>query len=159
MILKIQTSCSNIDWDLIPEILKLAGGMKYYDKNDHRRSFENSYALVFAYDEEKLIGFGRAISDGVFQAAIYDIAVLPEYQRKRVGKTIINSLLQKLSGFNVILYSTPGKESFYESLSFKRMKTGMALFHEPDNMSNEGYNWLLTLIRLYWSNYVLTPFA
>ena len=35
-----------------------------------------------------LIGFGRAISDGEYQGAIYDVAVLPENQGKGVGRVI-----------------------------------------------------------------------
>lgn len=138
MDIRLQTSCSDIDWDLIPKILKQSG-MFYFDRNDHKKSFENSYAVVFVFYGELLIGFGRAISDGVFQAVIYEVVVLPEYQRKKVGTAIVNALLQQLSGFGVILFSSPGKEDFYRSLNFRKMKTGMALFQNSDKWLESGY--------------------
>ena len=35
-----------------------------------------------------MIGFGRAISDGTYQAAIYDVAVNPDFQKKGLGNII-----------------------------------------------------------------------
>ena len=43
-----------------------------------------------AYALDKIVGFGRAISDGEYQSAIYDV-VLPEYQNQGVGKLIMDS--------------------------------------------------------------------
>jgi ribosomal protein S18 acetylase RimI-like enzyme len=86
-----------------------------------------------------LIGFGRVISDGVYQAAIYDVAVLPEYQGKHVGSTIIKSIIKKIPYCNFILYASPGKEKFYEKMNFKKMKTGMALFNDVEKMQSKGF--------------------
>ena len=72
---------------------------------------------------KELIGFGRAISDGVYQATIYDCAVLPEFHGKGGGTTIMKNILSRISHCNVILYATPGKEGFYQTLGFLRMKT------------------------------------
>ena len=86
-----------------------------------------------------MIGFGRAISDGAYQAAIYDCAVLPEFQGKGVGMTIMKNILPRISHCNVILYATPGKEGFYQTLGFRRMKTGMALFKKSESMRDRGF--------------------
>jgi len=79
MSIRYQYDCSNIDWDAVSEILKTVG-MTYYDGEKHKRAFEKSHTVVFAFDGDKLIGFGRAISDGEYEAAAYNLAVLPEYQ-------------------------------------------------------------------------------
>lgn len=94
---------------------------------------------MFAFDNDKLIGFGRAISDGIRQAAIYDIAVLPEYQGKNIGRTIVSNILKCIPKCNFILYASPGKKGFYEKLNFKRMKTGMALFYDAEKMHARGF--------------------
>ena len=133
MKLKIQYNCINVDWNYVSEILKKVG-MTYFDGEVHKKAFENSHTVVFAFDDDKLIGFGRAISDGTYQAAIYDVAVLPEYQGKKVGATIVNSILKCIPQCNFILYASPGKEIFYEKLGFKKMKTGMALFLNKETM-------------------------
>ena len=133
----IQQDCSNIDWKIIPEMLKLVG-MGYHEASIHQKAFENSAAVVFIFEEGRLVGFGRAISDGMYQAAIYDVAVLPEYQGKGIGTLIINSILKALPQCNFILYASPGKEIFYTKLNFRRMKTGMALFKDAERMVIKG---------------------
>ncbi len=138
MNLIIKNDCSDIDWEKVPAILKTVG-MSYYASDIHKKAFENSYTVVFAYDDEKLIGLGRAISDGVYQAAIYDIAVLPEYQGKGVGRAIVHNIMQSLAGCNFLLYASPGKEKFYEKLHFRKMRTGMAVFQNTELMQTKGF--------------------
>jgi ribosomal protein S18 acetylase RimI-like enzyme len=129
----IKHDCAGVDWKIVSETLKTVG-MAHYEPDTHRRAFESSHTTVFAYHADRLIGFGRAISDGVYQAAIYDCAVLPECQGKGIGKTIINNILSRISHCNVILYATPGKEGFYQKHGFRKMKTGMAVFTTPQAM-------------------------
>jgi len=57
-----------------------------------RKSCEKSYLTCFAFDDSRLVGMGRAISDGEYQAAIYDVVVLPEYQGRGIGKDIMKQL-------------------------------------------------------------------
>jgi len=138
MNLKIQYNCLNIDWNYVSEILKEVG-MAYFEGEVHRKAFENSQTVVFAFDDDKLIGFGRAISDGTYQAAIYDVAVLPEYQGKKIGSVIVNSIIKCIPQCNFILYASPGKEIFYKKLNFKKMKTGMAYFLNTEKMQMKGF--------------------
>ena len=81
MSLKIQLDCSNINWDIVSQTLKIVG-MASFTAEIHKKAFENSHTVVFIFDDDKLIGFGRALSDGAYQAAIYDIAISPGYQGK-----------------------------------------------------------------------------
>lgn len=138
MDLKLKNDCRGVNWEDVPKILKEVG-MAYFESELHKRAFENSHTVVFAFDEGRLIGFGRAISDGAYQAAIYDVAVLPEYQGKGVGAAIVCNIMQKLEGCNFILYASPGKEKFYEKLRFRRMKTGMAAFLKAEQMQTKGF--------------------
>ena len=138
MNLRLQIDTANIYWDLVVEILQKAG-MAYYTAEIHKRAFSNSQVVVFVFDEENLVGFGRAISDGEYQAAIYDVAVLPDCQGKGIGKMIIQTIVEKIPNCNFILYASPGKEQFYEKENFKRMKTGMALFINSERMQRNGF--------------------
>lgn len=138
MELDIKYDCTGVDWKIIADTLKRVG--MAYDKPDfHRRTFEASHTTVFIYSGGRLIGFGRAISDGIYQAAIYDIAVVPEFQKKGIGTIIMKSILAKIPGCNVILYAAPGKEEFYKTLGLRRMKTGMALFKKAEAMKEKGF--------------------
>ncbi|TKB08151.1 GNAT family N-acetyltransferase [Desulforhopalus sp. IMCC35007] len=133
MELKIVTDCSGIDWSIIAESLRKVG-MAYHSPEVHKRAFEASYTTVFIYDGSQLTGFGRAISDGEYQGAIYDVAVLPEAQGKGIGKVIIQTILAQLPNCNIILYATPGMEGFYKKFGFGVMTTGMAVFTNPEAM-------------------------
>ena len=53
-------------------------------KEDLYSTLGKSYYNVSVYDNEKLIGFGRVISDGVLHAMIYEMIVLPEYQGEKI---------------------------------------------------------------------------
>jgi GNAT superfamily N-acetyltransferase len=138
MELEIKRDCSRVDWKAVSETLKLVG-MAYYDPDIHRRAFEASHTPVFVYLDGRLIGFGRAISDGVYQAAIYDVAVIPEFQKKGIGTKITKSILDALSQCNIILYASPGKEEFYRTLGLRKMRTGMARFIKAEKMKERGF--------------------
>lgn len=137
MNIRIQESCENIDWQKISNSLKKVG-MAHHEPELHQKAFLNSYSVVFIFDSDQLIGFGRAISDGAYQAAIYDIVVLPEYQKQGIGRLIMERIFQKISNCNTILYVNPGREEFYSKFGFRLMKTGMALFLQPIIMKDKG---------------------
>ena len=90
--------------------------------------------MVFVVHDGVIIACGRMISDGVYQAAVYDIAVLPEYQGKKLGKLVMDELHKKLGDINVVLYASPGKEAFYQKLGYRKMLTGMAYFTDMNRM-------------------------
>lgn len=138
MEIDVKHDCTEVDWKTVSETLKCVG-MAYHDPDAHRKAFEASHTTVFVYHAEQLIGFGRAICDGVYQAAVYDCAVHPDFQGKGIGKTIMDNILARISDCNVILYASPGKEGFYETHGFRKMKTGMAFFRNGDAMKERGF--------------------
>lgn len=136
MDLRFQDNLENIDWNLVPALLKEVG-MVYVSADIHRVSFENSYAVCFVFDNDKLIGFGRTISDGVRHTAIYDVCIDPHYQGKGVGKEILTRFMDATPNCTFLLYAAVGKEPFYRKLGFKETKTGMILFNDPAKMNDE----------------------
>ena len=92
MKIEAKTEIKNIDWSFTFQTLKSVG-MAHYSAEKHRKAFEASYCTVFLYDQDKMVGFGRAISDGSYQAAIYDCAVI--YQSRLFGNilTLPNRIL------------------------------------------------------------------
>ncbi len=138
MDITIKTNTAGVDWAAVSAILQSVG-MAYYAPAIHEKAFVASLCAVFVYDGGKLIGFGRALSDGAYQAAIYDCAVAQPYQGKGIGKRIVREILDKVTGCNVILYAAPGKENFYGRLGFRKMKTGMACFIHGSAMAEKGF--------------------
>ncbi|MDD2335644.1 MAG: GNAT family N-acetyltransferase [Geobacteraceae bacterium] len=134
----IKFDCSGVDWQLVAETLKKVG-MAHFEPDAHRRAFEASHTVVFVYHGDQLIGFGRAISDGIYQAAIFDVAIVPEFQGRGLGRDIMTSILSRISHCNVILYASIGKEEFYRTFGMRKMKTGMALFKNAEAMAVKGF--------------------
>lgn len=126
---KIQKTTENISWEKVAELLSYFG-LSSLDAESQEKVFKRSYAVVFIFDNEELIGCGRAISDGICQAAIYNIAVNEKYHGKGLGKEIINQLVDQVKQCNIILYTHPDTVEFYEKLGFLKMKTGMAMYHK-----------------------------
>jgi Acetyltransferases len=138
MELTIQHEYAGVDWHDVAKTLRSVG-MSAYTPEQHQKAFEASYATVFVYHNNRLVGFGRAITDGVHQAAFYDCVVAIDYQGQGIGRKIVEHLLAQVEGCNVILYASPGKEGFYERHGFRKMKTGMALFKDNDVMRKRGF--------------------
>ena len=77
---------------------------------------------VAAYSDGKLIGMGRALSDGVSDAYLQDIAVSTAFRRRGIGGGIVRTLVAELrrNGVDwIALVGEPGTESFYRELGFK----------------------------------------
>lgn len=94
----------------------------------------NSWYSVSIYRDDDLIGFGRIISDGIYQTLICDVMVCPEFQNQGIGTIIMNALLKKCKdeGIKWIqLLSAKGKQGFYAKLGFisrDAESPGMTLF-------------------------------
>jgi len=129
---------NNINWDELAYLYKIAPlGEK--DPKDLKTVFSNSRYVYFIYNEDKLIGAGRALADGVDCAYICDVAIHPEYQAKGLGSKIISKLIEASKGHKkILLYAVPGKEEFYARFGFKKMRTAMAIFENQEQAMQWG---------------------
>ena len=76
--------------------------------------------LVFsAWDEEKMVGCVRALSDTMFRSVILDLAVLPEYQGQGIGSELVKRCVEVFPNSEWSLETTPERVSFYERLGFE----------------------------------------
>jgi GNAT superfamily N-acetyltransferase len=139
MAYRIQENCQGIDWDDVYAIMDSVR-MASHTREQIRRAFENSYRVVFVFDGDQLIGFGRAVSDGVYEAALYDLAVRPELHATGIGSLILEKLHAGLDGMNIILFAMPGVEGFYRKNGYAKMLTGMAKFARPQRMREKGFS-------------------
>jgi ribosomal protein S18 acetylase RimI-like enzyme len=57
------------------------------------RMLSGSQAVVSAWQAGTLVGFGRATSDGVFRAVLWDVVVAEDQQGRGVGRRIVETLL------------------------------------------------------------------
>ena len=127
-----------IDWNDLAAVI--AAGFPIRQTSETvRAKFLGSHAVSFVVDGGKLIGIGRAISDGVASSAIYDVVVLPEHQGRGAGRLIMQDLLAQLPAGSILLVPVPGKEEFYAKLGFRRLKYAMLLKDVPASWIAGGY--------------------
>ena len=131
-------SPANVDWTRLADIFRetLLGER---DPMRLRRIFEQSTVCCFAWAGTELVGAGRAISDRISYAAIFDVVVAPEFQRRGIGSKLMQRLMETAEAPNVILHSVPGKEGFYAKLGYRKMTTAMARFTNPEGQRRAGY--------------------
>lgn len=103
-------------------------------------AFGNSMFCCFVYDGEVLVGAGRVLADGVDCAYLCDVALLPSHQGTGLGQQLVARLVDMSRGHGkIILYAVPGKEPFYRKFGFRRMRTAMAIFRDPEAAASRGY--------------------
>ena len=121
-----------IDWELLMQLYYETDGVIGLGRAGNlakvKEAFLNSYRVVIAWDENRIVGAGRMISDGLCYGWIHDMAVLPDLQKQGVGRGIMEALLEGNEGLLVGLTSAFDSVNFYHKLGFKKHKTAMAKY-------------------------------
>ena len=103
------------------------------------QAISESWYVLSAYESDRLVGFGRIISDGVLYALICDLIVNPACQGQGIGSTLLNKLIEhcRRQGIRVIwLFAAKGKSAFYKKFGFLKRPPGapgMQLKNTPDD--------------------------
>ncbi len=119
----IRFSLERHDLDL-DQLLVLLNRNAFWAQNRRREEMEraiaHSHPVVSAWDGERLIGFGRATSDGVYRAVLWDIVVDHEYRRQGIGRKLVETLISHphLQSVERIYLFTTHQRGFYERIGF-----------------------------------------
>ncbi len=84
-----------------------------------------SFLFAGVMKNKKIIGMGRALSDGASDAYIQDIVVLKEYRNRGIGNKIVKKLIKELESNGVDwigVVAQPGTTSFYKNIGFDYLK-------------------------------------
>ena len=131
MALRLKRDVEGVDWQALSDLYRATLGPD--EPAQLQRTWSRSYATVLAYDNDRLIGAARAISDGEREALVVGVAVLPDFQGKRVGTAMMRALLADLEGVAVILMCEDDENvSFYQRLGFRTLKRAMALRYSEE---------------------------
>ena len=100
-------------------------GWGAYNKNISQKALANTFYSISAYENNKIVGYGRLIGDNICFLYIHDVMVAPEYQRQKIGSMIMEKLLEKISeikkenpDLRVYLGASKNREKFYEKFGF-----------------------------------------
>jgi len=105
------------------QLLEIVGWTSAMAVSDEalRLAIDNSWQWVSVFDDSRLIGVGRLISDEALYALVCDMIVLPEYQNRGIGSSILKMLKDKCAEHNiqrVWLFAAPGRSEFYRKNGF-----------------------------------------
>ena len=117
--------------------LKVAAGFKERPLPQVEKALKNGLFNVSAICDGQVVGMGRLVGDGAMYWYLQEIVVLPEYQGKGIGKSIVNRLLEHIRSaampgtiIDIGLTAVKGKEPFYEKFGFLVRSTGMGQLME-----------------------------
>jgi ribosomal protein S18 acetylase RimI-like enzyme len=81
----------------------------------------NSQRVAVAVADEQIVGFARAITDGISNGYLSMIAVSPEHRGQGVGRALVGHITRDNPGISWVLHADrEGAEGFFESLGFRR---------------------------------------
>ena len=82
------------------------------------RMIKGSNLLITARLEGQLVGLLRGLSDFCYRSFIADLAVAHSYQRKGIGRQLIQVARNQAPDARLILFSAEDALPFYEKLGF-----------------------------------------
>ena len=99
---------------------------------DLKKMIAGSSVVISLWSQEKLIGFGRATTDEIFRAVLWDIIIEKDYQNSGLGKKIVHKLLTNplISKVQRIYIMTTHCESFYKKIGCKNSSNQMLMLYD-----------------------------
>ena len=134
---------SEIDLNQLQALFKLgAFWAKERSIDDLRIAIENSEPVISLWDGQKLIGFARATSDGIYRATIWDVVIHPDYRGAGLGSKLVETVLShpRMNRVERVYLMTTHQQRFYEKIGFEpNSTTTMVLYNQPigDSLSNQ----------------------
>jgi len=85
-----------------------------------RRMLRGSAAVVSLWQGKRLVGFGRASSDGIYRAVLWDVVIPEDLQGKGLGRLLVEALMTspELRDVERVYLMTTNSSGFYKQLGF-----------------------------------------
>ena len=91
-----------------------------------------SAPAVGAWSGDRLVGFARAVTDGMFRAYLEDVVLAPDLRGEGIGQLLVTRLLEFLPPTAVTsLFCSPALTRFYAETGFRA--TSQVVMHRPPN--------------------------
>ncbi|WP_207425193.1 GNAT family N-acetyltransferase [Pedobacter sp. SYSU D00535] len=92
------------------------------------KMYANSNLIITAWQDEKLVGVARSLTDFCYCCYLSDLAVRSEYQKEGIGKRLITLTKEKIGeGAALILLSAPTAMEYYPKVGFEKIENGFII--------------------------------
>ncbi len=100
--------------------------------SDLKKCLANSDVIISLWIKNEIVGFGRALTDGVYRGVLWDIVIDQNHQGKGFGSLIVNNLLstKKIKNTKKIYLMTTNKKLFYSQFEFEEVNSQKLLIRE-----------------------------
>ena len=100
--------------------------------NDLKKCLAKSDVVISIWVGNEIVGFGRALTDGIYRGVLWDIVIDQNHQGKGFGKLIVNNLLssKEIKNTKKIYLMTTNKKLFYSQMNFKEVTSQNLLIRE-----------------------------
>lgn len=104
------------------EVFKLSGIKRpYEDLNRMKMMIDQADILISCWEGDRVVGIARAITDYCYCCYLSDLAVVKEFQKKNIGKGLVQTLQETLGdGVSIVLLSSEKALSFYPQIGFEQ---------------------------------------
>ena len=122
--------------DGLNKLQKLLNKNAFWAKNrtihDLKKCLANSDVIISLWVENEIVGFGRALTDGIYRGVLWDIVIDQNHQGKGFGTLIIKNLLssEKIKNTQKLYLMTTNKKFFYSQFDFKEVISQDLLIRE-----------------------------
>ena len=105
---------------------------KHRTINDLKQCLANSDVIVSLWAGSEIVGFGRALTDGIYRGVLWDVVIDQNYQGKGFGTLVVNKLLssKKIKNTKKLYLMTTNKKLFYSQFNFAEVTTQNLLIRE-----------------------------
>ncbi|MGN8644684.1 GNAT family N-acetyltransferase [Gracilibacillus sp. HCP3S3_G5_1] len=110
-----------------------ASGIKrpYEDLDRLQKMLDHANVLITAWDQEKIIGVARGLTDFSYCCYLSDLAVDQAYQHQGIGKQLIEHVKDELNEqVALILLSAPDAMDYYPKVGFNKIDNGYIIKRE-----------------------------
>lgn len=80
---------------------------------------------VVAWDGPRVVGFARALCDGVTNGYISMVAVAAGQRERGIGRRLVESLMRNDANITWLLRASPGSETFWKKMGFETSGVAM----------------------------------
>ncbi|HYY93352.1 MAG TPA: GNAT family N-acetyltransferase [Pyrinomonadaceae bacterium] len=126
------------DYAEVRRFLNIVGrGHRVGDAVCFRALKEKTDRTVVAFDGGCVVGFARALTDGVSNGYISMVAVASECRGRGVGRELVERLVGEDAGVTWVLRAGRGSAGFWERLGFKPSEIAMEKVRTPSQAEDD----------------------